>query len=762
MNSPFKKTTFLFVFLLIFSSAHAAYQRNSLEEKLVQWSNERSSGSDGPGTMLWSLVQMPDYWKTIRDFNGAIHQHTALNGLSRVRGAVDYYIKQGDLELAHAVVHASNDQRLGWLASDYSNTSHSIRYNIVRQRIKDYQPYLEPLKLGSADLFIDASMKFKGYAIDSHLAWSAKRSKLRLIERTIVDQISSLQSQQNRYYKTLQLKPKKGAEAQLRKIQAEAKVKFDQVTKELKTFPPEQIAMSNTWVNQGVIPSMTEIRSLIDSKTLVIDIVQARSLSDQPYSINSQDRRIYAGAAFDQAGVYGPIIIGDTKPIDALIKLITTGMRGPVASPDPALVANATKLRQLVIDPFLRHAKGKTKLLISLDGELLFAPIPMLPDSKGEFLTSQYEVSFFDSYRQLANLSSHRSNIKPKSSLLLGDPLYLSEGMKKQLGEKANRRYLSPLPGTRKEVDLVSSVLLKQKKEPLRLLGADATEAAFREGMANPQEFIHIATHGGYSQAEGDMNPTERARLTMSYAEDTIRKTGGVISTSAPNDGIFQAKDIMSYDLSNTRLVMLSACDTGLGKSVQGDVVQGFRGAFFMAGAPQVMITMSSVDDHIAPVLMNLFYSYSQLLHNDVAAWTESMRWFLKNDHFDDKAKAIKLMGPFYFVTHRPAHAKYWPVGPVRGFINWRRPFSTTSAYIKALHGDPQVGMYLTPQFHQRLKMVDSSQFGMIPTSAVVTKVVVEGKLAFVKMNTRYQSFIYTLTKSLDGQWLIDDIVEAF
>jgi CHAT domain-containing protein len=756
------KTALLLALLILIPPAHAAYNRNPLEEKLAQWSNTRSSGSDGPGYLLWQLVQMKDFSRNLRTINGTINQYTVLNGLIRVRSAVDYYAQQGDLELAHAVVHAANDQRLEWLASDFAQTNPRFRYMNVHQRTKDYEPYLEPLKLGSADLLIDASMQFKGYAIDYHLAWETKRNMLTPAQRTMVDKISALQTQRDLHHKTLQLKPKRGGEAAPRKIQADSKIKFDQVTKELGQYSHEEIMLSSTWVNQGVIPSITEIRSLIDRETLVIDIVQARSLTDKPYSINAWDRRIYAGAAFDQSGTYGPVNMGDTKPIDALIKAITTGMRSPTDQPDPALVANATKLRQLVIDPFLRHAVGKTKLLISLDGELLFAPIPMLPDANGEFLTNQYEVSFFDSYRQLANLSSHRSNIRPRSSLLVGDPIYLSEALEKQLGEAANPRYLSQLPGTREEVDQVTTVLLRQDKSPLKLLGAQATESAFRAGLAQPQEFIHVATHGGYTQAKGDLSPSERARLTFAYSEDTPRKQGSAIADSPSNDGIFQAKDIASYDLTNTRLVMLSACDTGLGESVQGDIVQGFRGAFFMAGTPQVMITMSPVNDSIAPILMNLFYSYSPLLQSDVTAWTEAMRALLKYDLFKDKAAAIKLMGPFYFVTHRPAHAKFWPVGPVRGFINWRRPFSSTSEYIEALHGDSQVGLYLTPQFHQRLKMVDSSQFGLIPTSAVVSKVVVEGDLAFVKINTQYQAFIFTMTKAVDGQWLIDDIVEAF
>lgn len=756
------KTALLLALLILIPPAHAAYNRNPLEEKLAQWSNTRSSGSDGPGYLLWQLVQMKDFSRNLRTINGTINQYTVLNGLIRVRSAVDYYAQQGDLELAHAVVHAANDQRLEWLASDFAQTNPRFRYMNVHQRTKDYEPYLEPLKLGSADLLIDASMQFKGYAIDSHLAWETKRNMLTPAQRTMVDKISALQTQRDLHHKTLQLKPKRGGEAALRKIQAETKIKCDQIVKDLAIFTEEQIMLSSTWVNQGVIPSMTGIRSLIDSKTLVIDIVQARSLADKPYSINARDRRIYAGAAFDQTGVYGPVVIGDTEPIDALIKAITTRMRAPMNQPDPSLVSNATKLRQLVIDPFLRHATGKTKLLISLDGELLFAPILMLPDLDGEFLTNQYEISFFDSYRQLANLSSHRSNIAPTSSLLVGDPIYLSAALEKQLGDKVNSRYLNPLPETRKEVDQVTSALQKQQKTPLKLLGAQATETAFRAGLSQPQEFIHIATHGGYSQAKGDISPSERAQLTFAYSEDTLRKRGSVIANSPTDDGIFQAKDIASYDLSNTRLVMLSACDTGLGKSIQGDIVQCFHGAFFMAGTPQVMITMSPVNDGIAPMLMDLFYSYSRLLPSDVTAWTQSMRALLKDDIFKDKAAAIKLMGPFYFVTHRPAHAKYWPVGPVRGFINWRRPFSSTSEYIAALHGDAQVGLYLTPQFHERLKMVDSSQFGIIPTTAVVTKVTEAENLAFVKINTRCQAFIFTMTKAVDGQWLIDDIVEAF
>jgi hypothetical protein len=92
------KTALFVIFLMVFSPTHAAYKRNSLEEKLCEWANTRSSGSEGPGTLLWSLVQMKDYWKMIRNYHGVISQHTVLNGLIRVRSAVDYYIKQGDLE----------------------------------------------------------------------------------------------------------------------------------------------------------------------------------------------------------------------------------------------------------------------------------------------------------------------------------------------------------------------------------------------------------------------------------------------------------------------------------------------------------------------------------------------------------------------------------------------------------------------------------------------------------------------------------------
>ena len=138
------------------------------------------------------------------------------------------------------------------------------------------------------------------------------------------------------------------------------------------------------------------------------------------------------------------------------------------------------------------------------------------------------------------------------------------------------------------------------------------------------------------------------------------------------------------------------------------------------------------------------------------------MRALLKNDLFQDKDAVIKFMGPFYFVTHRPAQAKYWPVGPVRGFINWRRPFSLIAEYITDLRNVLLIWLYPTTQFHERFKVVDFSQFGIIPTSAIISKVVVEGDPAFLKINTLCTSFIFTLVKSDEGQWLINDIVEAF
>jgi len=204
----------------------------------------------------------------------------------------------------------------------------------------------------------------------------------------------------------------------------------------------------------------------------------------------------------------------------------------------------------------------------------------------------------------------------------------------------------APLPGTRTEVEAVAK-LLQEGKETLRrsqtaatvpvvLTGAKADEATVK--AAKHPSVLHLATHGFFlpdsgldelmasndrfrSQLDGEMadatagklwrqmrlkNPMHRSGIALAGANDTIRgrrEAGG-------NDGILTAEEVAGMDLWGTRMVVISACESGLGEARGGEGVFGLRRAFTMAGAQSLVMTLWAVSDDATRELMQSLYRH--------------------------------------------------------------------------------------------------------------------------------------------------------
>ncbi len=280
------------------------------------------------------------------------------------------------------------------------------------------------------------------------------------------------------------------------------------------------------------------------------------------------------------------------------------------------------ELHRLVWEPLQNNIGDKQRLLISPDGALNQLPFAALLNTDDQYLIEQYDIGYLACGRDLIRQLDHET---PQSPALFGDPEFDHLAPQTESDNKSTTRslfrsipsdraramyrdlQLEQLPGTREEVEQISTLLTKQT--PNVFLGASATEENLK-ALLRPQ-LLHLATHGFYfsepetqQSSKGWKNPMLRSGLALSGASAALKQT----ASSDTEDGIVTAEEVGSLDLWGTKLVVLSACDTGRGKTISGEGVLGLRRAFVQAGAKNLMLTLWQVDDTFTKNLMLDFY----------------------------------------------------------------------------------------------------------------------------------------------------------
>jgi CHAT domain-containing protein len=205
-----------------------------------------------------------------------------------------------------------------------------------------------------------------------------------------------------------------------------------------------------------------------------------------------------------------------------------------------------------------------------------------------------------------------------------------------------------PLPSTGEEARGIAALL----KGSHLLLGAAATESAVKR--AHEPSVLHIATHG-FFLADQDQKTSAAENPNAAAArkkENPLLRSGlllaGVndLSSGKGEDGVLTALEVSGLDLHGTQLVVLSACETGLGDIRNGDGVYGLRRALILAGSLSQVMSLWKVDDQVTRDLMIAFYR--KLLDGasrDVA---------LRNAQLDIRAQTGHEH-PFYWASFIPS-----------------------------------------------------------------------------------------------------------
>ena len=315
--------------------------------------------------------------------------------------------------------------------------------------------------------------------------------------------------------------------------------------------------------------------------------------------------------------------LGNADEIDDLV-----GRFRDIVAIRPDQRANAESdggvmLRRRVFDPLEPFLESGSHVILAPDGDLNRLSFEALPAADGQLVIDAYRLSYVGCGRDVLR---HPLGVgEPGPPLVVADPAFNLAGSGPDDVENRPARQSRDLDrgtrfwrlrGTREEGERIAGLLGSRP-----LLGEEALEGRVRR-VRSPH-VLHIATHGYFIENrqpdEGTIEPTGRGPLAgpppenpllrsgLAFAGVNIWLRGGAVPPEA-EDGLLTAEDITGMDLVNTDLVVLSACETGLGDVRTGEGVFGLRRAIILAGARSLVMSLWKVPDEQTGTLMVDFY----------------------------------------------------------------------------------------------------------------------------------------------------------
>jgi CHAT domain-containing protein len=281
-------------------------------------------------------------------------------------------------------------------------------------------------------------------------------------------------------------------------------------------------------------------------------------------------------------------------------------------------------LHQLIMKPLYNVLGGTRSLIVAPDATLNLLPMGALVDDGGKWLLESYRLTYVASGRDL--LRMQWTPIPVSDDVVVANPAFGDSGAAIPDGARARqgRAVFEPLPGTAKEAQAIAALF----PDATLLEGAGATEKTVKR-VRGPR-ILHLATHGFVAVAPHTSSTTSRgmklsksavtakvgvdndSRQMVSPADALLHAgvalAGANQGGSAGEDGILTAAEMSGMDLWGTNLVVLSACETGLGALSLGEGVLGLRRALVMSGSQTQVMSLWSVDDVSTQHLMAEYY----------------------------------------------------------------------------------------------------------------------------------------------------------
>lgn len=536
--------------------------------RLLMWSGEYESAeaimqkfpSEVAPYFRTHLGLMPYIWaKTGRISEATKYHHEKSQGLFDRRSQSVYSIRDlesdyrrglADLALSHAI-HARNDtdareKSAAWLFM----SKNSVTENVTRNA-HSVSPRLKPL----------------------------------------AEQLKSARRNMSHYAQTLG--PDYDQDRQkFDDAKARAKLLEDELWKPARKVSDSEMK----WV------TVRQVQNKLEATEVLIDFARISYTAFESDTASlDEGADIYAAWVTTQSGV-SVFNLGPASDVDNLIKELRRqfdfeSVRQIRESGEDAAAERFLNQSQRLFDSILRPIATTldphvNQFIISPDSQLWLVPWAALADENGRYLIESGAVRLVSSGREL--VTKTEVSITTDNIEIIADPDFTNV-----MDVPWSKSGFQPLPGTAVEARGIADTLTKQSQGlKTRIhVGRNASEALFKELMR--PKILVLSTHG-FFRSEG----RNLVNCGLVLAADS--NSGAANEPS--EDGILTALEILSSDLRGTELVVLSACDTGVGDTRNGEGVAGLRRAFQIAGAESVLASLWQVDDIETSRLIDLFF----------------------------------------------------------------------------------------------------------------------------------------------------------
>ena len=299
------------------------------------------------------------------------------------------------------------------------------------------------------------------------------------------------------------------------------------------------------------------------------------------------------------------VALPERSAVDALARRIHASLSSTDRNPTAARQrqADLSELAGMILAPAKSEISRASTLIVAADGALQYLPFGILPLEPGQSLLETHQVISVPSTTVIvAQRGLLQGRDAPSQTLaIIGDPVFEEKDPRYPAGYDASSdeiistpyfdRKFSRLPFSGREVEQISSLVDEQMR--LVATGFEASVEQVAADNLRNFRYIHLATHGVI-----DASQPALSSLIFSMHDATGRQT----------NGHFRLHDIYNMDL-NADLVVLSACDTALGREIRGEGLIGLTQGFLYAGAESVVASLWQVPDRATSELMTIFYT---------------------------------------------------------------------------------------------------------------------------------------------------------